>query len=110
MPRNDGVFLPYCCAYHELCVRTRKTTLSQKECKHVKRLEDLLNDIKKRNHLARITNISSGMKQHTATNYGKTVGDVKRTTILSRNLRTYMPNIGNGKLKLNTKDRATFSK
>src|SRR5260221_3755743 len=22
MPRNDGVFLPYCCAYHELCVRT----------------------------------------------------------------------------------------
>ena len=22
MPRNDGGFLPYCCAYHELCVRT----------------------------------------------------------------------------------------
>src|SRR5258708_31443472 len=28
MRRNDGVFLPYCCAYHELCVRTRKNTLS----------------------------------------------------------------------------------
>src|SRR5258706_6591729 len=27
MPRNDGVFLPYCCAYHELCVRTPKTTI-----------------------------------------------------------------------------------
>src|SRR2546430_8373659 len=27
MPRNDGGFLPYCCAYHELCVRTPKTTI-----------------------------------------------------------------------------------
>src|SRR5258708_25545345 len=27
MPRNDGVFLPYCCAYHELCVRTLSVSL-----------------------------------------------------------------------------------
>jgi hypothetical protein len=28
MPRNDGVFLPYCCAYHELCVRTVSRSVS----------------------------------------------------------------------------------
>src|SRR5947209_16802401 len=30
MPRNDGGFLPYCCAYHELCVRTVFLSISSR--------------------------------------------------------------------------------